>query len=64
LGENLAHKLLRARGARLALAGRNLALWTKWTSGDPEQVNGDGGNNKLWSYGPPSYYMIRLNVTY
>jgi TonB-dependent SusC/RagA subfamily outer membrane receptor len=64
LGENLAHKLLRARGARLAIAGRNLALWTDWTSGDPEQVNGDGGNNKLWSYGPPSYYMVRLNVTY
>ena len=64
LGDYVARRFLRARSARIAVAGRNLALWTNWTSGDPEQVNGDGGNNKLWSYGPPSYYMVRLNVTY
>lgn len=65
LGGRIARRVLGATSARLALSARNVFLWAdEWTTGDPEQNVGNGSGTNQWSFGLPSYYMVRLNLTY
>ncbi len=45
---------LRARTVSLTLAGRNLALWTKYTGSDPEVSSVQGANQATTSIGVPT----------
>jgi hypothetical protein len=57
---------LRARDATLTFAARNVAMWTKYRGVDPENdftVTGGGDlPNDFQTFGPPSYYILRLNL--
>jgi TonB-linked SusC/RagA family outer membrane protein len=68
--DRFAQKFIRARGASLALTMRNIQTWTKYPGVDPENstyTTGGSGDAHLFdqvTVGPPTYYVIRLNVHY
>ena len=56
---------MRARGASINLAVRNVHIWTKYTGTDPEVNYGEANTqNTLLTAGPPTYYQFRLNLRY
>jgi TonB-linked SusC/RagA family outer membrane protein len=67
-------RLIGARTLNVTLAARNLALWTRFKGGDPEQNSTTGipGNFSLPAYGPyvvggappAQYWLARVNVGY
>jgi outer membrane receptor protein involved in Fe transport len=65
MADDLAERLLRARGASITFAGRNLAIFTDWTGADPEQNYGQGDTQQtLLTAGPPTYWTVRVNLRY
>lgn len=65
LPDRMAERLLRARGASISFAGRNLAVFTDWTGADPEQNYSQGDTQlTLLTAGPPTYYTLRVNIRY
>jgi hypothetical protein len=62
----LASKLLRARSLNLVVTARNLKLWTKYRGTDPESgfntTQGTETPQEFQTVGPPSYFIVRLNV--
>jgi hypothetical protein len=56
---------LRAQGASLTVAGRNLFRSTKYTGIDPETGYLDGGlQTDFQTQPPPTYWTARLNLTF
>ncbi|MCC7134152.1 MAG: SusC/RagA family TonB-linked outer membrane protein [Gemmatimonadales bacterium] len=60
---------VRASNATLTLTARNLAMWTPFTSWDPEVntasgVAGDGPNYNFVQPGQPRTFLLRLNVQF
>jgi len=59
-------RLRGVRSASLNLSARNLALWTKYRGIDPESFRDAGSSantgDDFQGLGPPSYYVLRLNV--
>ncbi len=59
---------LRSRDATLTFAARNVATWSRYRGVDPENdfTVTDGGDfpQDFQTFGPPSYYIIRLNLGY
>ena len=65
LGDAFVAKYVRARGASINLAVRNVHVWTKYSGTDPEVNYGEGNTqNTLLTAGPPTYYQFRLNLRY
>jgi TonB-dependent SusC/RagA subfamily outer membrane receptor len=65
IGEDLAHRYLRARGASLNIAARNLKVFTDWTGVDPEQNYGENDTqNTLLTAGPQTYFTARLTLRF
>ena len=64
----LARSIARARSMNVVLSGRNLQLWTKYRGVDPESgFNTTGGTeapNEFQTVGPPSYFILRVNLGY
>lgn len=58
--------VLRSKDATLTFAARNVARWTKYRGVDPENdftvTNGGDLPNDFQTFGPPSYYILRLNI--
>jgi TonB-linked SusC/RagA family outer membrane protein len=67
LPQSYAQRYLRARGASLSLAGRNLAVWTKYRGLDPE-VSYAGQSNQTYAdfftQPPVRYYVARFNLDF
>jgi TonB-linked SusC/RagA family outer membrane protein len=65
---DLAAKLLRARSANFVASARNLKLWTDYRGTDPEsdfQATVDNDvPSEFQTLGPPSYFIVRLNVVF
>ncbi|HJU74871.1 MAG TPA: SusC/RagA family TonB-linked outer membrane protein [Gemmatimonadaceae bacterium] len=65
---DLAAKLLRARSANIVMSGRNLKLWTAYRGTDPEsdfQATVDNDvPSEFQTLGPPTYFILRLNVVF
>lgn len=59
-------KLLKSTNATLQVTGRNLAIWTDFTSWDPENVTSgsDGPNYNFVQQAQPRQFMMRLNLNY
>jgi hypothetical protein len=59
-------RLRGVRSASLNFSARNLALWTKYRGIDPESFRDAGSSantgDDFQGLGPPSYYVLRLNV--
>jgi len=57
-----------AESASLALTMRNIQTWTKYPGVDPESsTNTTGGSGDAHFFdqvtvGPPTYYLVRLNI--
>ncbi len=68
LSNDLAAKLLRARSANIVASARNLKLWTDYRGTDPEsdfQATVDNNiPSEFQTLGPPSYFIVRLNVVF
>ena len=65
LGEDLARRFLKARGASLNVAARNLAVFSDWTGVDPEQNYGENDTQQtLLTAGPQSYFTARLTIRF
>ncbi|MGH7712982.1 MAG: hypothetical protein ACREOG_16950, partial [Gemmatimonadaceae bacterium] len=68
LSNDLAAKLLRARSANIVASARNLKLWTDYRGTDPEsdfQATVDNDvPSEFQTLGPPSYFIVRLNVVF
>lgn len=67
--ESVTHKYLRARGASINLAARNLGYpWSKYPGIDPESNNSvqntGGGNSELTAQPPLRYLITRVNVQF
>ena len=65
-GQN-AMRLLRARGANVVAAMRNVKLWTAYRGVDPESdFTGSTGDapSEFQTLGPPTYFTFRINLTY
>lgn len=64
--DELARRLTRGRSLSLVVTARNLRLWTKYRGADPESgFNTTGGTeapSEFQTIGPPSYFIMRLNV--
>ncbi len=59
--------MLRASGATLTLAGRNLGLWTDYTGADPEvSSSATAGflNQEFFTVPPARRFVIRANLTF
>lgn len=65
LAPNLA-SMIRASGASIVLTGRNLALWTDFTSWDPENntAGTDGPNYNFVQQAQPRVFLLRINLNY
>ncbi|HTE46677.1 MAG TPA: TonB-dependent receptor, partial [Gemmatimonadaceae bacterium] len=63
-------KFVHSRGASIALSARNIQTWTQYPGVDPENstyTTGGSGDAHLFdqvTVGPPTYYIIRLNLHY
>ena len=65
LGDAFVAKYVRARGASLNLAVRNVHVWTKYTGTDPEANYSQGDlQSTLLTAGPTTYYQFRINLRY
>jgi TonB-linked SusC/RagA family outer membrane protein len=68
LAPNLASKYARARSLNIVLTGRNLGLWTKYRGTDPESgfntTEGTEAPNEFQTVGPPTYFILRVNLGY
>jgi TonB-linked SusC/RagA family outer membrane protein len=68
LSNDLAARLLRARSANIVASGRNLKLWTGYRGTDPEsdfQATVDNDvPSEFQTLGPPTYFIVRLNVVF
>ena len=57
---------IRSRDATLTFAARNVATWTRFRGVDPENdfTVTDGGDlpNDFQTFGPASYFILRLNL--
>lgn len=67
--ESVTHKYLRARGASINVAARNLGYpWSKYPGIDPESnnsvANTGGGNSELTAQPPLRYLITRVNVQF
>ncbi len=66
LGPRLSSRLFRGRDASLTFAARNIGVYTKYRGVDPEidRTAGDSGDSpdEFQTLGPPSYFILRLNV--
>jgi TonB-linked SusC/RagA family outer membrane protein len=62
----LARKLARARSLAIVATARNLKLWTKYRGTDPESgfntTNGTEAPSEFQTVGPPSYFIVRVNL--
>ena len=62
----LASKLARARSMSLVVTARNLKLWTKYRGTDPESgfntTSGTDAPSEFQTVGPPSFFIVRLNL--
>ncbi|MCC6773074.1 MAG: SusC/RagA family TonB-linked outer membrane protein [Gemmatimonadaceae bacterium] len=65
LTPNLA-SMVKASGVSIVLTGRNLALWTDFTSWDPENNTSgtDGPNYNFVQQAQPRVFLLRINLTY
>jgi TonB-linked SusC/RagA family outer membrane protein len=65
LGRTLA-SYAKASGASIILTGRNLAIWTDFTSWDPENntAGTDGPNYNFVQQAQPRVFLVRLNLNY
>jgi len=67
LPKSFAQQYLRARGASLNLAGRNLAVWSKYSGLDPE-VSFAGQSNQTFAdfltQPPVRYYVARVSLDF
>jgi len=62
---NLATRMFRADAASLSFAARNLHVWTKYTGVDPESSYGSGNvQSDFQTAAPPTYFTLRLNLTF
>jgi TonB-linked SusC/RagA family outer membrane protein len=65
LPDRWARQLVRAKGATIVGAARNLAVWSDWTGVDPEQNYSQGDTQAtLLTAGPPRYFTVRVNLRY
>ncbi|MBI2407436.1 MAG: SusC/RagA family TonB-linked outer membrane protein [Gemmatimonadetes bacterium] len=68
LAPTLANKYARARSLNIVLTGRNLGLWTKYRGTDPESgfntTEGTEAPNEFQTVGPPTYFILRVNLGY
>jgi hypothetical protein len=63
--DRFAERYLRVRGGSLTVGARNLQVWTKYTGVDPEANYSQGDTQStLLTAGPPSYFTMRLNLTF
>jgi hypothetical protein len=66
LPESLLGRLRGVRAASVNLSARNLAVWTDYRGVDPESFRGAGSSantgDDFQGLGPPSYFILRLNV--
>lgn len=66
LSPDLARKLTRGRSLSIVFTARNLGLWTKYRGSDPESgfntTSGTETPQEFQTVGPPSYFIMRLNV--
>ena len=56
----------RARGAHVVLTGRNLYMWKRTNTWDPENVtqSGDASNYSFGALAQPTTFILRLNLEY
>lgn len=69
LSERLAHLMFRSRSSNLVASARNLKHWTKYRGTDPESdyqatVSGADVPSEFQTIGPPTYFIIRVNLVY
>jgi TonB-linked SusC/RagA family outer membrane protein len=69
LPPSLASRTLKARSASVTLSARNVAKWTKYRGVDPENdftASNNGSNNPsdFQTFGPPTYFIARVNIGY
>lgn len=68
LSPDLASRLLRARSANIVASARNLKVWTEYRGVDPEsdfQATVDNNiPSEFQTLGPPTYFVVRLNVVF
>jgi hypothetical protein len=69
LPDRLAH-LAAAQGATVVFSARNIQTWTKYTGVDPENSifttggSGDAHTFDQVTVGPPTYYVMRINLRF
>ncbi len=62
---NIASSVFRSQAASLSFAARNLHVWTKYSGVDPESSYGSGNvQNDFQTAAPPTYFTLRLNLTF
>lgn len=63
---DMAKRLLRGRSLSAVVTARNLKLWTKYRGTDPESgfntTQGTEAPSEFQTVGPPSYFIMRLNI--
>jgi TonB-linked SusC/RagA family outer membrane protein len=68
LSNDMAARLLRARSANIVASARNLKVWTAYRGVDPEsdyQATVDNNvPSEFQTLGPPTYFIVRLNVVF
>jgi hypothetical protein len=68
LSNDMAARLLRARSANIVASARNLKIWTDYRGVDPEsdfQATVDNNvPSEFQTLGPPTYFIVRLNVVF
>lgn len=68
LSNDMAARLLRARSANIVASARNLKVWTAYRGTDPEsdfQATVDNNiPSEFQTLGPPTYFILRLNVVF
>ena len=66
LPETLLDRVRGVSSASLNLSARNLAVWTDYRGVDPESFRGAGSSvdqgDDFQGLGPPSYFIVRLNL--
>jgi hypothetical protein len=64
--DRLVNRINGLRTLSLNMSARNLAVWTKYRGIDPESFRGAGSSENsgddFQGLGPPSYFVLRLNV--
>jgi len=58
--------LVKASGASVVVTGRNLGIWTDFTSWDPENNTSgtDGPNYNFVQLAQPRVFLLRVNLNY